>query len=114
MVDHFITVEIFVIFSIMLVSLGFMFGSMFSPRIKGLKQENKFLEGQKNKLRQQLKEEDTKTGGFDLNSILENPNLMNVAQNFIKSNPDFINNLVSSFTTQDKSKDLGRLGFDGR
>mgnify|MGYP003146640463 CR=1 FL=1 len=87
--------EFFLYLSIILVGgLGFCIGSLFSPRIKSLKQEIKYIEGKYHRLRQDNKDAKDEQG-LDLNSILNGGGLTDIIK-LVKDNPDIIKNVLGN------------------
>jgi|TARA_R110002073_G_scaffold37618_2_gene108356 hypothetical protein len=88
-------VEFFLYLSIVLVgSLGFCIGALFSPRIKSLKQEIKYIEGKYHRLRQDNKDvQDEK--GLDLSSLLSGGGLTDIIK-LVKDNPDIVKNVLGN------------------
>lgn len=87
--------EFFLYLSIVLVGgLGFCIGALFSPRIKSLKQEIKYIEGKYHRLRQDNKDvQDEK--GLDLSSLLSGGGLGDIIK-LVKENPDIIKNVLGN------------------
>lgn len=74
--------------------LGFCIGALFSPRIKSLKQEIKYIEGKYHRLRQDNKDAiDDK--GLDLTSLLSGGGLSDIIK-LVKDNPDIIKNVLGN------------------
>ncbi len=111
MVDHIVFgIELITIISLLVFGLGYSFGNLFNIQSKKFKNEIKYIEGKYHRLRQEKKDEAIElaenSGGFDLNSLLSNPNIVNIAQQFLQNNPKAIQNLVDGLTNK-KS-----MGFD--
>ena len=87
--------EFFLYLSIVLVGgLGFCIGALFSPRIKSLKQEIKYIEGKYHRLRQDNKDA-KEDQGLDLTSLLNGGGLSDIIK-LVKDNPDIIKNVLGN------------------
>ena len=74
--------------------LGFCIGALFSPRIKSLKQEIKYIEGKYHRLRQDNKDA-KEDQGLDLTSLLNGGGLSDIIK-LVKDNPDIIKNVLGN------------------
>jgi len=111
-VDHLVFgIELIIIISLLVFGLGYSFGNLFNIQSKKFKAEIKYIEGKYNRLRQEKKDEALelaeKSGGFDLNSILSNPDVANIAKTVIDNNPELIKNIVNAITGGNKSNTNG-------
>ncbi len=111
MVDHLVfSIELIAIISLLVFGLGYSFGNLFNIQSKKFKNEIKYIEGKYHRLRQEKKDEALElaenSGGFDINSLLSNPNIVNIAQQFLQNNPNAIKNIIDGLTNK-KS-----MGFD--
>lgn len=115
MADHLVFgIELITIISLLVFGLGYSFGNLFNIQSKKFKNEIKYIEGKYHRLRQERKDEALEraenTGGFDLNSILSNPDIANIAKTVIDNNPDLIKNIVNSLTgNKNNGFDLDKL-----
>lgn len=112
MVDHLVFgIELITILSLLVFGLGYSFGNLFNIQSKKFKNEIKYIEGKYHRLRQEKKDEAVEraenSGGFDLNSLLSNPDVANILKTLVDNNPDLIKNIVNGLTGGNKSS-----GFD--
>ena len=115
MADHLIfSIEFISIISLLVFALGYCFGNLFNIQSKKFKNEIKYIEGKYHRLRQEKKDEALEraenSGGFDLNSILSNPDVANIAKTLLDNNPDLIKNIVNGLTgNKNNGFDLDKL-----
>ena len=112
MVDHLVFgIELITIISLLVFGLGYSFGNLFNIQSKKFKNEIKYLEGKYHRIRQEKKEEALEraenSGGFDLNALLSNPDVANIAKTVIDNNPDLVKNIVNALTGGNKSNTSG-------
>ena len=94
--------EIFLYLTVILVGgLGFTLGSLFSPRIKSLKAEIKYIEGKYHRLRQDNKDAKEEQG-LDLTSLLSGGGLSDIIK-LVKDNPDIIKNVLGNLGNNNQS-----------
>ena len=109
MVDHLVFgIELITIISLLVFGLGYSFGNLFNIQSKKFKNEIKYLEGKYHRIRQEKKEEEIENPrGFDLNALLSNPDIANIAKTVIDNNPDLVKNIVNALTGGNKSNTNG-------
>ena len=103
------SVEIAIEFIVILIGLAsglsYVLGSAISPRTKNLKAEIKYLEGKYHRLRQDKSaEQEDQNQGFNLSGLLGGDVGQLIAE-FVKNNPEVIQNLLGGIKKQNNIND---------
>ena len=100
-----IALEFIIIFIGLASGLSYVLGSAISPRTKNLKAEIKYLEGKYHRLRQDKSAEQEEQGqGFNLGSLFGG-DVGQLIADFVKNNPEVIQNLLGGLKKQNNIND---------
>ena len=100
-----IPIELFVVLCGLVGGMSYVLGSAISPRNKNLKAEIKYLEGKYHRLRQDKNiQNEENNQGFNLSGLLGG-DIGSLIGEFVKNNPEVLQNLLGGLKKQNNQND---------
>lgn len=100
-----IPIELFILLVGLVGGMGYVLGSAISPRNKNLKAEIKYLEGKYHRLRQdKAAQNEGNDQGFNLSGLLGG-DIGALIGDFVKNNPEVLQNLLGGLKKQNNQND---------